>query len=164
MSQAYVLWSVCLVTTKISSNLDQILSYLSSVCTPWKSFQYFTRRKSWIFLQFSPTSPPKFPSFSHLAILRAYVSTSKSQLTSPSHSTVHKSWHWQLKNWKNIDAKYWWEDAWIDGVIYRPSLSHSVKECDQHPPTPSRPLPSSKAMQAGKINAYQVRELKQGMS
>ncbi len=31
------------------------------------------------------------------------------------------------------------EDTWIDGVIHRPSLSHSVKECGQHP----RPLPAS---------------------
>ena len=32
------------------------------------------------------------------------------------------------------------EDAWIDEVICRPSLSNSVKECDQDPHFPASPL------------------------
>ena len=70
---------VYFVTTIISPNLVQILFYLAytlpSVCTLWKLFQYFTRRKWWFFGDFLQhcTPPPKFCSFSHVAKLRAYV-------------------------------------------------------------------------------------------
>ena len=55
------------------------------------------------------------------------------------------------------------EDTWVDGVIHRPSLSHSAKECSQHPrPLPASPQPPPPAVQIGQISAYQVRALKQG--
>ena len=54
--------SVHLVTSIISPNLDQVLSYLAHtlpiVCTPRKLFHYFTRRISWFLGQFSPLSTP----------------------------------------------------------------------------------------------------------
>ena len=69
--------SVHLVTSIISPNLDQVILYLAhtlpSVFTLWKLFQYFNRRISWFFGNFLLHHPPKFPSFSHVAILRAYV-------------------------------------------------------------------------------------------
>ena len=69
--------SVHLVTSIISPNLNQALLYLThtlpSICALWKLFQYFFRRISWFFGNFLQRHPPQFPSFSHVAILRAFV-------------------------------------------------------------------------------------------
>ena len=144
--------SVHLVTSIISLNSDQVLSYfahtLPSVCTPGKLFQYFTRRTWWrggnFHLRHPSTSPASLnfrPFRTSLYCLLTF--NPKWQLISHNHSTSHKSWHWQLKELKKISTQStMWEDTWVDGVIYRPSLSHSMKKCGQHlSPLPASPHP-----------------------
>ena len=91
-----------------------------------------------IFWQFSPTSPPKkkFPSFSHVAILRACVLL---RITMDIQEPLYITQKLTLTVKRIPIQNTVWEDAWVDGVICRPSLSHSVKECGQH----LRPLPAS---------------------
>ena len=111
--------SVHLVTSIISPNLDQVILYLAhrlpSVFTLWKLFQYFNRRISWFFGNFLLHHPPKFPSFSHVAILRAYV---RPQMTTDFPEPLYITQKLTLTV-KRIKA---------------------VKECGQHPcPLPASP-------------------------
>ena len=95
---------------------------------------------------------PKFPSFSHVTILHAYVLL---QITADIPQPFYIARKLTLTIKRILMQSTVWEGAWIDGVIYHPLLSHSftesflhwiipllshsAKECSQHPPPSSQP-------------------------
>ena len=90
------------VTTIISPNLDQILSYLAhtlfSVCTPRKMFRCHTKRKSWFLVNLIQRHSAKCPSFSYynVAVFRAYV-LHQTSTDIPKPLYINTGCHWQLK-------------------------------------------------------------------
>ena len=156
-----------LVITIVSPNLHPVLSYLAhtllSVCTPRKLFQYLTRRISWFFDNFLLRHPPKFPSFSHIATLRAYV---QPQMTTniPEPLNITQKLILTVKRIKEYQCKVLYEKIHgsTEWYIALHRFTHNEGVQSTSPPPSSQPPPAPQTMQIGQNNAYQVGALKQG--
>ena len=139
-------------------NTFKLGNTLPSVCKARILFQYCTIRISWFVGSFLLGHPLQFLSFSPVAIPCVYVPPQiTTDIPEPLFITQKLTLTVKRISMQSIMS----EDVWVDGVMYRLSLGHSVEDCGQHP----RPIPASlppPAMQTGQIIVYHLKALKEG--